>query len=199
MKRILPHIALALFAAQLLLMLGSWIYSAAFPVGGVQSLLSGEGLRWLMGQFAQTLATPVLVWLLLLAMSYGVLAGSGVFRFLKPGVSQAGYRELRALWLSLGFIVVYIGAVLLLTFSPHAVLLSAVGTLWPSPFSASLVPVIAFGLMVFASFYGLISGTFRGVAQVYESLLQGIRLAAPLLLFYVLLIQFYYSLLFVLP
>ena len=70
MKRLLPHIAMTLFGAQLLLMLGSWLYSAAQPMSGVRSLLSGEGLRWMFGHFADFLAKPQLVWLLLLSMGY---------------------------------------------------------------------------------------------------------------------------------
>ena len=197
MKRILAYTALGIFVAQLLLMLVSWLYSAAFPASPVSSLLSSEGIRWFLGRFADTEATPLLVWILLLSMSYGALSGSKVLRFLMPGGRHAGYRELRALWLSLAFLIVYIAAVLLLTFTPHAVLLSAVGSLWPSPFSASLVPVIAFGLMVFASLYGLIAGTFQSITSVYESLLQGISQSAPFLLFCILLTQFYYSLCFV--
>lgn len=199
MRRILPYIALALAVAQLLLMLGSWLYSAAFPSSGIHSLLSGEGLRWFLGRYAAMLASPLMVWIVLLSMAVGTLRSSGLLRLTGSDRQRPGYREVRALWLSLAFLVVYVGAVLLLSVTPHAVLLSAVGTLWPSPFSASLVPVIAFGLMVFASLYGIIAGTFPTLASVYESLLQGIRIAAPLLLFYVLLTQFYYSVLFVIP
>ena len=44
--------ALALVLAQLLLMLGSWLWSAALPLSGVRSMLSGEGIRWFLGHFA---------------------------------------------------------------------------------------------------------------------------------------------------
>ena len=71
-KRILPYMALALLVMQLLLMLGSWFYSAAFPMSGVRSLLSGEGMRWLLGHFSDIMATPVLVGLLLLSMATDV-------------------------------------------------------------------------------------------------------------------------------
>ena len=126
MKRFLPQIALTLVLAQLLLMLGSWLWSAALPLSGVRSMLSGEGIRWFLGHFAEIVASPVLVWLLLLAMAYGAVVRS-------RGVSVV-------------FLVIYVGIVLLLTVVPHAVLLSASGLLWPSPFSASLVPLVAFGV-----------------------------------------------------
>ena len=80
---------------------------------------------------------------------------------------------------------------------PHAVLLSATGTLWPSPFSASLVPVMAFALLSAAVLYGIVAGTFASLADVYHALLDGLRLSAPLLLFYILLAQLFFSLCFV--
>ncbi len=186
---------MALVYCQLLLMLGSWFYSAAFPDSGVHSMLSGEGIRWFLGRFAHVMATPLLVWIILLSMSYGVLVQSGLMRSKR----FSGYRERRALALSIAFLVLYILVIILWTLIPHAVLLSATGEIWPSPFSNSLVPVIAFGIMVFSTLYGMIAGNYESLSDVYESLLCGIRYAAPLLLFYVLLAQCYYSLCFVLP
>ena len=191
-RKILPRLALTLFLAQLLLVLVSWIWSAAMPMSGVHSLLSSEGIRWFLGRFAHVLATPLLVWILLLAMAWGCLHRCGLRR-------PQTYREHRALWFAVAFLAVYVGVVLLLTVMPHAVLLSALGTLWPSPFSASIVPVTAFGLLAASVVYGMVAGTFQSLADVYESLIEGIRQSAPLLLFYILLTQFYYSFCFVLP
>lgn len=193
MKRYVPHIALTLFVLQLLLMLVSWLLSAAFPGSGIRSLLSSEGLRWMMGHFADFLATPVLVWLLLCSMAWGCLARSGLL--LRP----TSYRERRALMMSSLLLVLIVGVMLLLTVVPHAVLLSAVGGLWPSPFSASLVPVVAFSVTLVSAFYGIVAGRFENVTALYEALLHGVRQWAPLLIFYILLMQFCESLRFVLP
>ncbi len=70
--RLLPVTAGVLVLAQLLLMLVSWIWSAAVPASGVRSMLSSEGIRWFFGHFAEMLATPLLVWILLLAAAYGL-------------------------------------------------------------------------------------------------------------------------------
>lgn len=175
----LPHIALALVLAQLLLMLGSWLWSAALPLSGVRSMLSGEGIRWFLGHFAEIVGSPVLVWLLLLAMAYGAVVRS-------RGVSVV-------------FLVIYVVIVLLLTVVPHAVLLSASGLLWPSPFSASLVPLAAFGILMAAIIHGVIAGSFQSLADVYGALVYGLRQCAPLLPLYILLVQFLESLRFVLP
>jgi len=191
MKRFLPYIALLLVTAELLLILLSWILSAAMPMSGIRSMLSSEGIRWFLGHFVEILAHPVLVWLILLAMSYGCIRHCAIFDV------RHTYRFTRARWLSALVLMAYVVVILLLTIVPRAVLLSASGTLWPSPFSSALVPLIAFGLLVFSMVYGLVAGTFQSFSDVYDSLLSGIRSAAPLLLFYVLLSQFFYSLCFV--
>lgn len=154
-------------------MLVSWLLSAAFPMSGIRSLLSSEGLRWLMGHFSHLLATPLLVWLLLCAMAWGCLLRSGLL------VRPTNYRERRAKFMALLLMAVIVGFMLLLTAIPHAVLLSAVGGLWPSPFSASLVPVVAFSVTLVSAFYGLVSGRFENISAVYDAILQGIRQGAP--------------------
>ena len=130
LKKYLPHIAFLLFAVQLLLMLVSWLLAAAIPTSGVRSLLSSEGLRWFLGHFSDMLGTTVLLCLLLLLMAYGCLKNCGILQF------KSSYRQRRALAITLLLMVVYVGFVALLVMMPHAVLLSATGTLWPSPFSA---------------------------------------------------------------
>ena len=171
-------------------MLVSWLMNAAAPDSGVRSLLSGEGLRWLLGRFADTLAMPLLVWLVLLSMAYGCLLRSGLLR--RP----ATYREQRALPLALAVLAAIVIVMVLLTAVPHAVLLSVTGSLWPSPFSASLPSVVAFTVVLVSSVYGTVAGTFGRVADIYDALIDGLHRGAPLLLFYVLLAQLYYSLAF---
>lgn len=193
MKKYLPHIAFLLFAAQLLLMLVSWLLAAAIPTSGVRSLLSSEGLRWLLGHFSDMLGTPVLLCLLLLLMAYGSLKGSGILHF------KSSYRHSRALIITFMLAVFYVGAIVLLVMMPHAVLLSATGLLWPSPFSAAIVPLLAFGITLLSAVYGYVADSYRTISDVYQSLIDGIREGAPWLLFYVLSGQIYYSLKFILP
>ena len=192
-NKYLPHIAFLLFAAQLLLMLVSWLLAAANPASGVRSLLSSEGLRWFLGHFSDVLGTPVLLCLLLLLMAYGSLKNCGILQF------KSSYRQSRALIITSLLFVVYVGVIVLLVMIPHAVLLSATGSLWPSPFSAAAVPMFAFGVTLLSTVYGYVSGSYRNMSDVYQSLIDGIRCGAPWLLFYVLLGQIYYSLQFILP
>lgn len=187
----LPHIAFLLLAAQVLLMLVSWLLSAAIPASGVRSLLSSEGLRWFLGHFSDVLGTPVLLCLLLLLMAYGCLRGCGILRY------RSSYRQNRALMITLFLSVVYVAVVVLLGMMPHAILLSATGTLWHSPFSAAIVPLLAFGITLLSAVYGYVAGSYRNMSDIYQSTINGIRNGAPFLLFYVLIGQLYYSLKFI--
>jgi aminobenzoyl-glutamate transport protein len=187
LKKFLPHIAFTLFVAQLLLMLVSWLLSAAFPDSGIRSLLSGEGMRWFFGHFSHQLATPVLVCLVLILMAYGTFRHCGLLHY------RSTYRERRALTMTLLLTVVAVMLLVLLAAIPHAVMLSVTGSLWPSPFSRALLPLLSFIVIALSAFYGIMAGHFANLSNVYDALLDGIRQGAALLLFYLLIIQLYLS------
>lgn len=186
----------ALIVAQLMLVLVSWLLSAT-QTSNVHSLLSNEGVRWFLGQFAAMLATPFLSWLLLLSMAGGCLWQSGLLTCLSTRPSLLTYRQRIALRLSVVLLLLYMVVIVLLSVIPHAVLLSATGRLFPSPFSRALVPIIAFGVLHLSVAYGRASGRFISIATMFDSLSFGIAQAAPLLILYVLFIQFYESLQYV--
>ncbi len=190
-KRIVSWLFVALIVGEVLLVLVSWLLSATMK-GGVRSLLSSEGVRWFFGSFTDMVASPWLVWLLVVAMAGGCLWRSGLLHR-----SQSGYRERMAFRTALAFLVLYVGVILMLTIVPHAVLLSATGQLFPSPFSRALVPILSFGLLLLSTVYGWASGRFTTFSDVIDSMAYGISQVAPLFVLYILLVQFCDSLRFV--
>ena len=120
-RRLAAWLGCVLLLAELILILVSWLLSATMTEG-VRSLLSGEGVRWFFGSFTDMVASPWLVWLLVVAMAGGCLWRSGLLHR-----SQSGYRERMAFRTALAFLVLYVGVILMLTIVPHAVLLSATG------------------------------------------------------------------------
>lgn len=186
-----------LLIAELALILLSWILSAA-GVEGVRSLLSGEGVRWFVGDFARMVASPLLTWLLLLMIAVGTFLRSGLsslWHERRPRIIS--YRDRTAFRVSLVLLMAYITAILLLTVVPHAVLLSASGSLFPSPFSRSLIPFVAFGITLVSIAFGLISGRMQSLSDILAALTYGIQRFAPLLILYIFCIQLYQSLRFV--
>ena len=191
------EVTLILLIAELALILLSWILSAA-GVEGVRSLLSGEGVRWFVGDFARMVASPLLAWLLLSMMAVGAFLRSGLTSLWHEDRSRIlSYRDRTAFRVSLVLLVAYVAAILLLTVVPHAVLLSASGSLFPSPFSRSIIPIVAFGLTLVSITFGMMSGRMQSLSDVLEVLSYGIRRYAPLLVLYVFCIMLYQSLRFV--
>jgi aminobenzoyl-glutamate transport protein len=182
--------ASVLLCAEALLIILSWILSTTMTEG-VRSLLSSEGIRWFFGSFTGIIASPLLVWLLLALIAIGSVQKSGLTAW------KRHYRDRLALRVATVSLLIYLTLIALLTFLPHAILLSATGDLFPSAFSRSLVPIIAFGICVLSITYGVVSGRLKSLSSVIHSLSYGIEKGAVLLVQYILLIQFYESLRFV--
>lgn len=193
-KRASGIIALFLLVAELLLVILSWLLSAT-RMEGVRSLLSSEGIRWFFGSFTDMVASPLLVWLLLGLCAWGAVRNSGILNTLHSSLFT--YRDKVALRVSLVFLVIYVVMIALLTLMPHAILLSTTGSLFPSAFSRSLVPIIAFGICLVSVTFGLLSGRLRGLDDILSTLSSGIAQGANIIIIYLLFIQFYESLRFV--
>ena len=198
MKRdVLAYAVAFLIIAQVLLVLVSWLLSASMTEG-VHSLLSSEGIRWFVGQYVYLLASPLLVWLLLLSMAFGCLRCCGLAESnTRRSNPFLRYRELTALRLSIVILILYVLLILSMTVIPHAVLLSATGSLLPSAFTRAIVPILSVGIILFSVTYGLFVGTFKSLYSIVSCLSSGIAWAAPLFVLYVLIVQFYESLKFV--
>ena len=185
MKRTLSIVVVTLVIAWCLLVLLSWLLSAMM-VEGVRSMLSSEGIRWFLGHAVYGLCHPLLVWLLMVAMTWGCVTKS---RLLTGG----DLRRKAGLRVALLLLVVCVAVVVMLTALPQAVLLSATGTLWNSPFSNALMPMLCFTVMLCCTGYGLVVRPFTSVGDIIGSLVEGVAKAAPLILVYMIAMLFYGS------
>lgn len=187
----------ALCVCQLSLVPLSWLLSVADAGISARSMISGEGIRWFFGRFAGFSASPFLVWLLLLSMAGGVFSRCGLAGLFGRRHAPLRYGERVAVLFSMLSFVLMCGVYAMLAFVPHAVLRGVTGELFPSPFASSLVPAVAFIIIVVSMVYGAVSGRFRRVSDICPALLSGISSAAPLFLLYVLITQLYHSIVFV--
>lgn len=183
----LGWLCLVTVIAETLLVILSWLLSA-MRVEGVRSLLSSEGIRWFFSSFNDLIASPVLVWLLVLMCALGCLQKSRVTTIF-GGKKSINFRDHLALYVALAFLLIYVVIILLLTLMPHAILLSATGHLFPSAFSRSLVPITAFGICIFSVAFGLMAGVMRNLSDILQALSFGIAKGAPLLVFYLFAVQ----------
>ncbi len=192
-KKIWAYIALALALAQVLLVLTSWLVTAAMPDVFDHSLLSPGGIRWFFGQFQDNLASPVLVWLLLGSIAWGALHESGLW-----GFDTSEYRQRIAMRLVVVELVVLLAILAALTLVPHAILLNVMGGLVSSSFSSSIVPYVCFAVVFMSVSFGMMSGKLRGLESIFGALTGGIDRLSPLFLLYVLADQLFYSFLYLL-
>ena len=190
LRKVVDYLVVALAAALLLLILVSWFVTAAWPDLPMRSLLSSEGIRWLFGSLAQNLLTPVLAWLLFGSMAYGALTASGLTRLRRPYT----FRQRSALRFVAVEILLFVVVLLLLTFTPHAPLLSVTGELFPSSFSDGLIPFVCLALVVVVVTFGLATGRFSSLGSVVEALTKGFSKGASLWLLYILAAEFCASL-----
>lgn len=187
-SKICAYAMLLLALAQIVLVLLSWLITAAMPEAFPRSMLSPEGIRWFFGSFTENLESPWLVRLLLICIAWGTLQTSGLLHF-----DRTIYRHRNALRLVLIELVLFVAVILLLTVVPHAILLNVMGGIEASSFSRSILPYICFAIIVMSLSFGAVSNRLQGIEAMGESLSEGIRMAAPYFVIYILANQLYSS------
>ena len=192
---ILAGLSLTVFVAQLLLVLVSWLLAAARPDWHVNSMLSSEGIRWFFRNLTTMLSSPVLIWIVLCAMAYGSVRSSGLARALTNFGTLSSRERFAVIVVFVEFVLAAL-VLVLLTCIPHAILLSSVGTLFPSSFSASIVPVVAIIVIVMGITYGSLCQQ-TGLVDIYKIMYNGIAYIVPLIPLYMLVVLFINSLFYV--
>lgn len=190
-NHLLAWLAFLLAVGQVLLILASWLLTAAMPDSFSRSLLSAGGIRWFFGRFVDNIESPLLVWLLLFSFVFGVVDRSGILHY-----KASEYRQRVAMRLALFEGVFFILLMMALVMVPHAILLNVMGGLFPSSFSASLVPYCCFSLMVMSVSYGVMSDRLKSIVAVYEALVSGVGRLGGVFLLYLLIAQLYHIILF---
>ena len=197
-KKWCAYAAAVMAILQVALFLVSWLITAASPETTVRSLLSNEGIRWFFGSVVGNVASPPLVWIVFGAMALGALQRSGMIEtLLRP--RPRTYRQEFALRIVLIELLLFLVVVAIIAFVPHAALLSVTGQLFPSSFSSSLVPIIAFCVAVMAITFGFLTATMRSVAEAFQALCYGLSQSAPLVVLYVIAVELFFSLTYVFP
>ena len=179
----------SLLLLQIMVVILSWMIKTIFPEFNGRSLLSGEGVRWFLGNFTKNVASNVLVWIILLGLSWGAIHSSKIIQVLKYS-HILSYKERLGLQIILIEIMVWFSGIVLLSFVPHATMLSITGELFSSSFSKSIIPLIAFIVLLNSISYGFIVGRFRKGSQIIEALSNGIKQITPYIIIYIILFNF---------
>lgn len=193
----IAFITCSLLLLQIMVVILSWMIKTIYPEFNGRSLLSGEGVRWFLGNFTNNVASNILVWIILIGLSWGAIRASNILQVFKRSHTLS-YRERLGFRVVLIEIMIWGIVIVLLSFIPHAAMLSITGQLFPSSFSKSIVPLIAFIALFSSITYGLIIGRLRKGNLIIEALSNGIKQIAPYIIIYIILVQLIYSIKFVL-
>lgn len=174
-----------LCVAQVLLILVSWLVTAAYPESSIRSMLGSEGIRWFFGHFVNNILSSVLVWIIIIGIAYGAFYSSGLLGVLRHP-RKITLRQRLAMQLVIAEFILVVVVVCLLTLMPHAVLLSVTGHLFPSSFTVSLIPVLAFSVCVFSVSYGIVTGRIQTASDLVYVFSCGIVKISPIFLLYIL-------------
>ena len=183
-----------------MLMLGvslfSWIGSI-YGIGHVQSLLSAEGLRWLLGNvMSNYMQTPALGIVLVLMMGLGVVGQSGLWyamkRFFQPGILLSR-KERRALMLAFGALLGYALLIVASILLPWSIAQGVTGVWLHSPLFKGFIYVFSLGIGLSGLVYGYASDTFLRFSDVFDAMSKLIARYASFFVMLFFLAQFFAS------
>ena len=151
----------------------SWIGSV-YGIGHIQSLLSAEGVRWLLGHvMSNYMQTPALGIVLVLMMGLGVVVQSGLSnalkRFFQPE-TLLSRKERRALMLTFGALAVYVLLVVVSILLPWNIAQGVTGVWLHSPLFKGFIYVLSLGLGLSGLVYGYASDTFLRFSDVFSAM-----------------------------
>ncbi|MDR0961774.1 MAG: AbgT family transporter [Mediterranea sp.] len=181
-RRYYPHLATLFFLLTLLVVILSWIFdvygmTVNDPHTGeqlrIQSLLSSEGLRWLLrNAITNFTGFPPLGWGIVVLFGAGVVWHSGftdaALRTVTHG--RISHRERRSLALAVIVEIIYIALILFATFSPWGIFLSVAGGLVRSPFMEGLLFLVSLGVALLGISYGLASGRYKRDSNLVDGM-----------------------------
>ena len=163
----------AFFLMTVALALFSWIGSI-YGIAEVQSLLSAEGVRWVLSRAVTNyVQVPALGIVFVLMMGLGVVSRSGLFDTLRRGIrkdKKLSRKERRALGLAFIAFFSYVFVVVVAMILPWNLLMSATGGWLYSPFSKGFVYILSVGVGISGMVYGYASDAFRKMGEVVEAM-----------------------------
>ena len=161
------------FSLTVVLTLFSWIGSI-YGMKEVQSLLSAEGVRWVLGHVVENyVQSPALGVVLILMMGLGIGKQAGLYEVLRRLCNkekQLSRKERRALTLASMTLGVFCIVVLITLMLPWNFLQSVTGDWLYSPFSKGLVYIFSIGIGLSGMTYGYVSGAFRRLSDVVDGM-----------------------------
>ena len=187
-KRLAYYPFLAYSLLLLLVWLGSWLIGVVQLFAGdafaVNSLMSGEGVRWALLDVAGSIEAAPWGSALFLLLTAGMLGGSGVLRlfgnlFTKWRISG---NELRSLLFAGVALLLYLVVLFLFTVAPWNTLIGVTGDIGNSPLSHGWLLLLFVAVLIVSLVYGFMYGNYRTMVDVVGSASSFVKGYVPALL-----------------
>lgn len=163
------RLSIFFFLMTVVLALFSWVANI-YGWGYIQSLLSAEGIRWLLGHVVENyVSCPALGIVLILLMGLGIAVHSGLYGILKRLCQKEkllSHKERWALTLTLAVWGIYVMLVIASLLLPWNFMWGITGSWLYSPLSKGFVYVLSFGIGLSGVVYGYVSGNFRRLSDI---------------------------------
>ena len=186
------YTCLALFVMQIALVLGSWVASVLFPELAIRSMFIGESVRWFWSSLADNMSSTLLVWLLLSGAMAELFVGGGLLKAIMSYKQTTDYERMALIVVAWELVAMVI-VLFFLAFVPHAVLLSALGTITPNSYLDSFVIMVIVGVCIMSLTYGMVTGRYSTFVDTFSAAATGVATTAPLVIVYLLAAELYSS------
>ena len=167
------RLGVVFFLMTLVLALFSWVGSV-YGLGEVQSLLSAEGVRWVLGHTLENyVRTPALGMVLVLFMGLGVGFRSGLYDALRRFLHKEkmlSRKERRALALAMAVLLLLGILVGVSLFLPWNLFWGVTGSWMYSPISKGMVYLLAVGVGLGGMVYGYVADVYRNLSDVFQGM-----------------------------
>lgn len=193
-RRIVSVVVVGLIIVQLLLIFMSWIIAAIMPGAPIHSLLNEGGIRWMFNSFTDSVMNPLVVWILIYSMVWGVYRDSGLPSFTLKNMT---FRKRLALRTIIVETVLFLAVMLFFTVAPHAALLSITGSLFTHDFIMGLIPTVAIFFITITITYGTITRSYTSVSSILDSISKGISSTSRIWVPYILIMLLVHSVMYV--
>ena len=196
-RKYAPNWAALFFMLTLALALCSWV-GGIYGAGEVQSLLSAEGVRWILGHVVKNyVQAPALGAMLVLLMGAGVVVRSGLYDVLRRLFRKDGKlsrKERRALVLASVALLLYVSLIGVCVMLPSNLLLGVTGSWYYSPLMKGTVYILAVGVGLSAIIYGYVTDAIRSAKDWVDGMTILIARHASFFVSLFFVVQFFSSL-----
>ena len=143
-------------------------------------------------QSGRQYVVTLLVWLLLSGAMAELFVGGGLLRAITSYRQTTDYERMALMVVAWELVAMAI-VLFLLAFVPHAVLLSALGTITPDSYIDSFVIMAITGVCIMSLTYGMVTGRYPTFVDAFGAAASGVATTAPLVIVYLLAAELYSS------